>query len=60
MDIHNRRVWEKCFSVPGVSLPTGYFFGVTATTGELSDNHDVVSIRTYELDVARTEKKVTL
>ena len=34
----------------GVKLPTGYYFGMSATTGNLSDAHDVISIRTYELD----------
>ena len=41
-------------------LPTGYYFGMSATTGDLSDNHDLVSIKTYELDtpasVSREER----
>ena len=41
-------------------LPTGYYFGMSATTGDLSDNHDIVSIKTYELDtpasVSREER----
>jgi len=49
-DLHNRRAWEPCFTIEGVQLPTGYYFGVSATTGDLSDNHDVISIKTYELD----------
>lgn len=28
--------WKLCFAVPGVTLPTGYFFGMTAATGDLS------------------------
>ena len=44
----------------GVRLPTGYYFGMSATTGDLSDNHDIVSIKTYELDtpasVSREER----
>lgn len=35
----------------GVRLPTGYFLGVTAATGDLSDNHDIISMRFYELDM---------
>ncbi|CAH8554699.1 unnamed protein product [Schistosoma mattheei] len=42
-----------CFTVDGVRLPTGYFIGISAATGDLSDNHDVYSIHTYELDVGR-------
>ena len=30
-----------CGSSPAIDLPTGYFFGVTATTGHLADNHEV-------------------
>eukprot|EP00090_Calanus_glacialis_P044652 TRINITY_DN7993_c0_g1_i4.p1 TRINITY_DN7993_c0_g1~~TRINITY_DN7993_c0_g1_i4.p1 ORF type:complete len:329 (-),score=69.60 TRINITY_DN7993_c0_g1_i4:243-1229(-) len=49
-DLHNKRAWAPCFSMEGVKLPTGYYFGMSATTGDLSDAHDVISIRTYELD----------
>lgn len=51
-DFDNRREWSPCFSIDGVTLPTGYFFGVSATTGDLSDAHDIVSLKTYELDTA--------
>ena len=51
-DLDNKRTWEKCFSIPNVILPTGYYFGVTATTGDLSDAHDILGIKTYELDTA--------
>lgn len=50
-DIENKAAWKECFQVKGVKLPTGYYFGVTATTGDLSDNHDILSIRLFELDV---------
>jgi len=49
-DLQNKRAWTPCFSIDGVKLPTGYFFGVSAATGDLSDNHDVIAIKTYELD----------
>eukprot|EP00092_Neocalanus_flemingeri_P006872 GFUD01007418.1.p1 GENE.GFUD01007418.1~~GFUD01007418.1.p1 ORF type:complete len:328 (+),score=47.14 GFUD01007418.1:51-1034(+) len=51
-DITNKRAWAPCFSIDGVKLPTGYYFGMSATTGDLSDAHDVISIKTYELDTA--------
>ena len=38
-------------------LPTGYYFGMSATTGDLSDNHDIVSIKTYELDTPASMSK---
>ncbi|RWS30714.1 lectin-like protein [Leptotrombidium deliense] len=49
-DIEGHEKFEKCFSVDNVILPTGYFIGVSATTGDLSDNHDIISIKTYELE----------
>lgn len=49
-DIEGKNEWKECFSVGGVRLPTGYYIGVTAATGDLSDNHDVISVKTFELD----------
>lgn len=49
-DIEGKNEWKECFSVKGVRLPTGYHIGVTAATGDLSDNHDVISIKTFELE----------
>ncbi|XP_026479110.1 vesicular integral-membrane protein VIP36 isoform X1 [Ctenocephalides felis] len=49
-DMEGKNAWKDCFSVEGVKLPTGYHFGVSATTGDLSDNHDVLSFKLYELD----------
>ncbi|XP_035207421.1 vesicular integral-membrane protein VIP36-like, partial [Stegodyphus dumicola] len=50
-DIEGKNAWRECFSVKGVRLPTGYYFGASATTGDLSDNHDIISIRLFELEV---------
>lgn len=47
----NKAAWKECFSVKGIKLPTGYYFGISATTGDLSDNHDILSIRLFELDL---------
>lgn len=41
--------WKECFNVQGVILPTHYHIGVSAATGDLTDNHDVVSVKTFEL-----------
>jgi len=49
-DLLNKRAWAPCFTMEGVKLPTGYYFGMSATTGDLSDAHDVISVKTYELD----------
>lgn len=50
-DIENKRAWKECFKVEGVYLPTGYYIGASATTGDLSDNHDIISVRLFELDL---------
>ncbi|KAL1492089.1 hypothetical protein ABEB36_012582 [Hypothenemus hampei] len=50
-DVENRKAWKECFKVEGVYLPTGYFIGASATTGDLSDNHDIISVRFYDLDL---------
>lgn len=50
-DIENKSAWKECFKVEGVQLPTGYYLGASATTGDLSDNHDIISVRLYELDL---------
>lgn len=31
-------------------MPTGYYFGISAGTGELSDNHDIISVKFYQLE----------
>uniref|UniRef100_A0A1A9ZLB7 L-type lectin-like domain-containing protein n=1 Tax=Glossina pallidipes TaxID=7398 RepID=A0A1A9ZLB7_GLOPL len=49
-DMENRGEWKNCFVVNNVELPTGYFFGISATTGDLSDNHDIYSFKFYDLD----------
>ena len=39
--------WTACFEVNGVDLPPGYFVGLSASTGDLSDNHDLLSLLVY-------------
>ena len=52
VDLDNKRAWTPCFTIPNVKLPTGYYFGFSATTGDLSDAHDIIGIKTYELDTS--------
>lgn len=56
--MENKAAWKECFSVRGIRLPTGYYFGITAATGDLSDIHDVLSVRLYELDVPNDVSKI--
>ena len=48
-DIENQLNWKLCSSVAGVRLPTNYYFGFSASTGDLSDNHDVISFKIYDI-----------
>ncbi|XP_050304580.1 vesicular integral-membrane protein VIP36 [Anthonomus grandis grandis] len=50
-DIENKKAWNECFKIEGVHLPTGYYLGLSAKTGDLSDNHDVLSVRLFDLDM---------
>ncbi|KAK9470942.1 concanavalin A-like lectin/glucanase domain-containing protein [Dipodascopsis tothii] len=36
--------WVECFTVPNVALPNAPYLGFSAATGELSENHDLVSV----------------
>lgn len=56
-DLEDKAVWKPCFTVDGVELPTGYYFGFSAATGDLSDNHEILAVRLYEVD---TDDPVTI
>ncbi|XP_034948654.1 vesicular integral-membrane protein VIP36 [Chelonus insularis] len=55
-DLANKAAWQPCFTVNGIKLPTGYHFGISATTGDLSDNHDIFSVRLFELELPNAER----
>ncbi|KNC99959.1 uncharacterized protein SPPG_05331 [Spizellomyces punctatus DAOM BR117] len=38
--------WEQCFTKYNVSLPTHGYLGFSAFTGDVSDNHDIITITT--------------
>ncbi|UJR21367.1 hypothetical protein I4U23_024459 [Adineta vaga] len=59
-DIDGKNTWTECFSIDDIHLPTHYHLGFTAATGQLSDNHDIISVHTYQLDTSeqrRTEDR---
>jgi len=51
LDVRGKNKWTKCFEVKNVILPVGYHLGLSASTGQLADNHDVVMLKTYEVDL---------
>ncbi|CAG9794749.1 unnamed protein product [Diatraea saccharalis] len=56
-DLEGKNAWKECLKVENVLLPTGYYFGASATTGDLSDNHDIIAIKMYELDLLETQNR---
>lgn len=36
LDIDGKNEWKECFQSAGVRLPTGYYFGASAATGDLA------------------------
>ncbi|XP_038590273.1 lectin, mannose-binding 2-like a isoform X1 [Micropterus salmoides] len=57
IDIEGQHEWRDCLDLPGVRLPQGYYFGATAITGDLSDNHDIISLKLYQLTVLQSKKE---
>jgi mannose-binding lectin 2 len=42
--------WTNCFTLgPDVKIPSVAYLGFSAETGELADNHDIVSVQTKNL-----------
>ncbi|XP_077571709.1 VIP36-like protein isoform X1 [Stigmatopora nigra] len=44
-----QQTWKDCTSIRGLHLPRGYYLGASSATGDLSDNHDIISMKLYEL-----------
>uniref|UniRef100_A0A8I5ZUM0 Lectin, mannose-binding 2 n=1 Tax=Rattus norvegicus TaxID=10116 RepID=A0A8I5ZUM0_RAT len=59
-DLEDKNEWKNCIDVTGVRLPTGYYFGASAGTGDLSDNHDLISIKLFQLTVERTPEEESI
>lgn len=61
IDAKNSGEWEKCASIAidSASLPAAWlkdaYVGVSASTGALADNHDIVSIALQRLDNPATD-----
>ncbi len=52
VDARNSGDWSNCVDIPNLELlQKGWvkkaYIGITATTGQLADNHDVLSLKTY-------------
>ncbi|GMT06902.1 hypothetical protein PENTCL1PPCAC_29076 [Pristionchus entomophagus] len=56
IDVEGKMEWKECMKVDNVHLPTGYYLGMSATTGELSDAHDIISVKMFEQEFSRVER----
>lgn len=45
----NSQEYELCMRTEGVQLPKNGFFGITAATGGLADDHDVLAFMTHSM-----------
>ncbi|KAM9810740.1 VIP36-like protein [Neosynchiropus ocellatus] len=54
LDVDGKQEWKDCADVTGLRLPTGYFLGASSLTGDLSDNHDIISVKLYQLTPENT------
>jgi len=43
--------WSNCFNANGIYLPINYYFGFSAATGQLADDHDIHGFQVRNLDV---------
>ena len=60
MDIDGKHEWRDCIEMPGIRLPQGYYFCTSSITGDLSANHDVISLKLFELTGVRTPEEEKL
>ncbi|KAJ3390196.1 Dynamin-like GTPase that mediates homotypic ER fusion [Lobulomyces angularis] len=42
--------YTSCFESKNILLPTGYYFGMSASTDHLADDHDILSFDAYEYE----------
>ncbi|XP_023650788.1 vesicular integral-membrane protein VIP36 [Paramormyrops kingsleyae] len=57
IDVDDKNEWKECIDVAGVRMPTGYYFGASAATGDLADDHDIISMKMYQLMVEHTPEE---
>lgn len=41
--------WTQCFEIENFKVPPVAYLGFSAETGELSDNHDIISVKSQNL-----------
>lgn len=51
LELHYKEwdTWESCFKLENIALPKEPYLGFSAFTGDVSDNHDLVSVSTNHI-----------
>lgn len=49
--------WLECFTIRDISLPTAPYLGFSAMTGDVSDNHDIISVTTSSAILSSPENQ---
>ena len=47
--------WTECFETEPIKLPQTAFLGFSAETGELTDNHDIISVASQNLHIRQRQ-----
>ncbi|KAA1476487.1 hypothetical protein DENSPDRAFT_843467 [Dentipellis sp. KUC8613] len=47
--------WSDCFTVNGIHMPENPFLGFSSMTGDVSDNHDIISVSTHSAVLSQPE-----
>ncbi|XP_077376844.1 lectin, mannose-binding 2-like b [Festucalex cinctus] len=58
LDVDGKDIWKNCVNITGIHLPTGYYLGASSATGDLSDNHDIISMKLYELIIKKVPEHI--
>ncbi|KZP13724.1 hypothetical protein FIBSPDRAFT_868993 [Athelia psychrophila] len=48
--------WTNCFTIHDITLPPTPFLGFTAMTGEVTDNHDIITINSYSAIMSQEDR----
>lgn len=41
--------WTECFETEPIKLPSAFYLGFSAETGEVTDNHDIISVASHNM-----------
>ncbi|XP_054630287.1 VIP36-like protein isoform X3 [Dunckerocampus dactyliophorus] len=57
VDVDGKQIWKDCVDIIGLRMPIGYYLGASSATGDLADNHDLISMKLYQLTVERSPEE---